>query len=91
MLEVALVNVLLKVLVDWSVVLSPPTLALDAAIHLNVEGALAVKGILTVPPLHTEAVLLLVITGAGFTVTTTELLPGQSVAGSANGSVYVTV
>ena len=65
------VIVLLKVEVDWLAVLSPVVLALSAAIHVNEEATLAVKGMLTVAALHIVAELALVIVIAGFTDTVT--------------------
>jgi hypothetical protein len=53
------------------VVLSPPTLALLAAIHEYVEPTLLVKDMFTVFPLQILALVVLVITGVGFTVTVT--------------------
>ena len=61
--------VLLSVLLLCDVVLSPLVFALFAAIHENDEATSAVNGILTVPPLQMLAVLALVISGTGFTVT----------------------
>jgi hypothetical protein len=63
--------VLLSVLLVWSVVLSPDVFALFAAIHVKVEGILAVSGIDTELPLQIAAVLALVIAGVGLTVIVT--------------------
>ena len=51
--------------------LSPVVFALFAAIHVNVEGMLDVNGIFTVLPLQMAALLVLVTTGVGLTVTVT--------------------
>jgi hypothetical protein len=53
------------------VVLSPPTLALLAATHEYVEATLLVKDIFNASPLQILALVVLVITGVGFTVTVT--------------------
>jgi hypothetical protein len=53
------------------VVLSPVVFGLSVAIHEYVEVTLLVKGMLTVPPLHTDAVIELVMIGTGITVTVT--------------------
>jgi hypothetical protein len=73
--------VLLSVLVLCDVVLSPVVLALFEAIHVNEEATSAVKGMLTVAPLHMVAELALVILGAGFIVTVAVIEePGQLLA-----------
>jgi hypothetical protein len=90
-LDVVFVNVLLSVEVDCAVVDSPVTFAFAVAIQENVAPAgVAVKGILTVPPEQMVAALVLVITGAGFTVTVTVCgVPGQPLI--VGVTVYVTV
>jgi hypothetical protein len=68
---VLFVIVLLRVLVDCDVVLSPVVFALSDAIHVKDEATFAVRGMLTVPPLQMVAEFALVIAGVGFTVTVT--------------------
>ena len=68
---VVLVMVLFMVLPEVAVVLSPVVLALLFAIHEYVEDTLLVKEILSGTPLHTLALVVLVITGIGFTATVT--------------------
>lgn len=53
------------------VMLSPVVFGLLAAIQVNVEPTLAVKGIFTLAPLQMVAVDALVMAGVGFTVTVT--------------------
>jgi hypothetical protein len=66
-----LVMVLLIVLEDCAVVLSPVVFPLFAAIHEYVELMLLVNGMFNVPPLQIVALFELVIVGTGFTVTVT--------------------
>ena len=69
MMEVLFVITSLRVVADCVLVLSPVVLALSVAIQLKVAAALLVNSMLTVPPLQMVAVVVLVIDGAGFTVT----------------------
>jgi hypothetical protein len=66
-----LVIVLLIVPPVVALVLSPVVLALLFAIHEYVEPTLLVKAMFNGTPLHTLALVVLVITGVGFTVTVT--------------------
>lgn len=68
-LPVVLISVLLSVLVVCVVTLSPVVFGLLVAIQVKVEPTLLVSGILTTCPLQMVALLTLVITGKGFTVT----------------------
>ena len=61
--------VLLSVLVDCAVVLSPDVFALFVATQLKVEAIFAVNGMLTVLPLQIVEELALVIVGRALTVT----------------------
>lgn len=61
--------VLLNVLPDCVVKLSPVVFGLFVAIHENVDAVLPVNGMLTVPPLQMVAVAALVMVGRGFTIT----------------------
>lgn len=80
-LAVLFVIASLKVPLVCVVVLSPVVLRLSAAIQVNVDGTLLVKGILTVLPLQIVAVFALVITGVGLTVTLTVCdMPAQLAA-----------
>ena len=86
-----LVRVLLIVPPPWAVVLSPPTLALLAAIHEYVEAILELNDKFNATPLHTVAVLALVIVGIGFTVTVTVCaVPGQLPVVAVGVTVYTT-
>ena len=58
-----MVKVLLSVVLVCEVVLSPPTFEFAVAIQVYVEAIELVNGILTVLPLQTDAVFVLVITG----------------------------
>ena len=66
--------VLLNVAVVCAVMLSPVVLLLLVASHVNVEGILVVKGILTNFPLQIVRVFTLVKEGNGFTVTVTVIV-----------------
>ena len=68
---VLLVNVLLMVAELVAVVVSPPTLVLLVATHEKDEVMLDVSAILRAVPLQMAAVLVLVTTGVGWTVTLT--------------------
>ena len=66
-----MVIVLFNVPLDCEVILSPVVFGLSIAIQVKEAATLLVRGILTVPALQIVAVVLLVIAGAGFTVTVT--------------------
>lgn len=68
---VLLVNVLLMVAELVAVVVSPPTLVLLVATHEKDEVMLDVSAILRAVPLQMAAVLVLLTTGVGCTVTLT--------------------
>jgi hypothetical protein len=68
---VLLVNVLLMVAELVAVVVSPPTSVLLVATHEKDEVMLDVSAILRAVPLQIAAVLVLVTTGVGWTVTLT--------------------
>lgn len=68
---VVLVSVLLMIEEEVGFVVSPDTLALFEATQEKEVPTLEVKGIFKAVPLQTAAVLLLVTTGVGITVTLT--------------------
>ena len=71
MVEEELVRVLLIVEVVCVVVLSPVVLVLSVATQVKLDATLLVREILIAFPLQIVAAVVLVITGAGFTVTVT--------------------
>ena len=87
-----LMMVLLIVAVDCVVKLSPVVLILSVAIHVYVEPMLLVKGIVTVFPVHIVALLALVITGVGLTVTVIVCaVPTQLPPVDVGVTVYITL